>query len=297
MVYTVTPTLIIALVLYAILGTRYSGSTDMSQVEAIRSGILDCFNINPLLVLPPLFVIVMIALKLPALPGMLFGAILGSIFGVIFQGTPVGDIPAVWHYGFEFADPDSVLPELVELLTRGGMDSMMWTVLLMLCAMALGGVMECTGMLGVITETMMRHVKRRGSVVVTTLCTAIFINIIPGDLYLSIVMTGRMYKEVFEDMRLKRKNLSRILEDSATLTSNLVPWNACGAYMQGVFGIPQWGAGGYAPYAFLNLICPFVSAFYGFTGITMEKMTEEEYQQILIEREKERQEALAAVEA
>ena len=297
MVYTVTPTLIIALVLYAILGTRYSGSTDMSQVEAIRSGILDCFNINPLLVLPPLFVIVMIALKLPALPGMLFGAILGSIFGVIFQGTPVGDIPAVWHYGFEFADPDSVLPELVELLTRGGMDSMMWTIHLMLCALALGGIMDCTGMLGVITETMMRHVKRRGSVVVTTLCTAIFINIIPGDLYLSIVMTGRMYEEGFEDMRLKRKNLSRILEDSATLTSNLVPWNACGAYMQGVFGIPQWGAGGYAPYAFLNLICPFVSAFYGFTGITMEKMTEEECQQILIEREKERQEALAAVEA
>ena len=212
-------------------------------------------------------------------------------------GNPGGDIPAVWHYGFEFADPDSVLPELVELLTRGGMDSMMWTIHLMLCALALGGIMDCTGMLGVITETMMRHVKRRGSVVVTTLCTAIFINIIPGDLYLSIVMTGRMYKEVFEDMRLKRKNLSRILEDSATLTSNLVPWNACGAYMQGVFGIPQWGAGGYAPYAFLNLICPFVSAFYGFTGITMEKMTEEEYQQILIEREKERQEALAAVEA
>ncbi len=96
---------------------------------------------------------------------------------------------------------------------------MMWTIHLMLCALALGGIMDCTGMLGVITETMMRHVKRRGSVVVTTLCTAIFINIIPGDLYLSIVMTGRMYKEVFEDMRLKRKNLSRILEDSATLTS------------------------------------------------------------------------------
>ena len=110
-------------------------------------------------------------------------------------------------------------------------------------------------------------------------------------------MTGSMYKEVFEDMRLKRKNLSRCLEDSSTLTSNLVPWNACGAYMQGVFGISQWGAGGYAPYAFLNLICPLVSAFYGFTGITMEKMTEEEYQQILVEREKEKQEALAALEA
>lgn len=297
MVYTVGPTMIISLILYAVLGLRYSGSTDLSQIEVLRNGILEHFNINPFLVLPPVLVIVMIALKLPALPGMLVGAILGSIFGIIFQGISMGDVPAVWHYGFEFADPDSVLPELVELLTRGGMDSMMWTIHLMLCAMALGGVMECTGMLSSITEGLMKHVKRRGPVVVVTLCTAIFINIIPGDLYLSIAMTGKMYKEVFEDMRLKRKNLSRILEDSSTLTSNLVPWNACGAYMQGVFGIPQWGAGGYAPYAFLNLICPLVSAFYGFTGITMEKMTEEEYQQILVEREKERQEALAALEA
>lgn len=297
MVYTVTPTMIIALVLYGFIGMKYSGSTDLSQVEALRTGILECFNISPFLVLPPLLVIVMIALKLPALPGMLFGAIIGSVFGIIFQGTFVGDIPVVWHYGFEFADPDSVLPELVELLTRGGMDSMMWTILLMLCALALGGVMDCTGMLSSITEGLMRHVKGRGPVVLMTLLTAIFINIIPGDLYLSIVMTGRMYKEVFEDMRLKRKNLSRILEDSSTLTSNLVPWNACGAYMQGVFGIPQWGPGGYAPYAFLNLLCPVVSAFYGFTGITMEKMTEEEYQQILIEREKEKQEALASLEA
>ena len=239
----------------------------------------------------------MIAFKTPALPGMLFGAILGSVFGVIFQGTFVGDIPAVWHYGFEFADPDSVMPELVDLLTRGGMDSMMWTILLMLCALALGGVMDSTGMLRTLTEAMMKHVKSRGVLVLMTLCTAILFNIIPGDLYISIVMTGRMYKEVFEDMRLKRKNLSRCIEDSSTLTSNLVPWNACGAYMQSVFGIPQWGAGGYAPYAYLNLICPLVSAFYGFTGITMEKMTEEEYQQILIEREKEKQEELESLQA
>lgn len=297
MMYTVIPTSVIAMILYAIIGLRYSGSTDMSQVDALRNGILESFNINPVLVLPPFLVILMIAFKMPALPGMIFGAVLGSIFAVIFQDVNIGDTLGVWHYGFEFADPDSVMPELVELLTRGGMDSMMWTVLLMLCAMALGGVMECTGMLTSITEGLMHIVKGRGPVVLTTLLTAIFINIIPGDLYLSIAMTGKMYKEVFEDMRLKRKNLSRCLEDSSTLTSNLVPWNACGAYMQGVFGIPQWGAGGYAPYAFLNLICPLVSAFYGFTGITMEKMTEEEYQQILVEREKERQEALAALEA
>lgn len=297
MMYTVGPTTIIALILYAIIGTRYSGGSDMEKAELLRSGILEQFNISPILILPPIMIIAMIAFKTPALPGMIFGAILGSVFGIIFQHTPVGDIPTAWHYGFEFADPDSVMPELVNLLTRGGMDSMMWTIHLMLCALALGGIMNCTGMLYTITEALMRRVKRRGTLIMTTLITAIFINIIPGDLYLSIVMTGKMYKEVFEDMRLKRKNLSRCIEDSSTLTSNLVPWNACGAYMQGVFGIPQWGPGGYAPFAFLNIICPLVSAFYGFTGITIEKMTEEEYQQILEEREREKQLAIEAAEA
>ncbi len=297
MVYTVVPTTIIALVLYAIIGMKYSGNADMEMADALRAGILEQFNINPILVLPPVLVIVMIALKIPALPGMLFGAILGSFFAVIFQGVAVGDIPVVWHYGFEFADPESIMPEIVDLLTRGGMDSMLWTIHLIFCAMALGGVMNCTGMLSSITEALVRNVHGRGPIVLSTLLTAIFINIVPGDLYLSIVMTGNMYKEVFEDMRLKRKNLSRCIEDSSTLTSNLVPWNACGAYMQSVFGITQWGPGGYAPYAFLNLICPLVSAFYGFTGLTMEKMSEEEYQQILKQREEEREAAKAAMEA
>ncbi len=297
MVYTVGPTTLIALVLYGIIGTRYSGGSDLSQAEAIRAGLQEQFNINPILLIPPIFVIVIIALKMPALPGMLVGAILGSICAVLFQGSGVGDTFVAWHYGFELGDTEGVLPEIVDLVTRGGMDSMMWTIHLMLCAMALGGIMDCTGMLTVITESLLKHVSSRGPVVLTTLITAIFINIIPGDLYLSIVMTGNMYKEAFEDLRLKRKNLSRCIEDSSTLTSNLVPWNACGAYMQGVFGIPQWGAGGYAPYAFLNLICPIVSAFYGFTGITMEKMTEEEYQKVLEEREAAKAEAAAALEA
>lgn len=108
-----------------------------------------------------------------------------------------------------------------------------------------------------------------------------------GNQYLALILPGRMYKEAFEDSRLKAKNLSRCLEDSGTVTSNLVPWSPCGAYMHSVFGIGQWGAGGYGPYAILCWLCPLVSIFYGFTGITMEKMTEEEYQEILIKREEE----------
>ena len=106
-----------------------------------------------------------------------------------------------------------------------------------------------------------------------------------------------MYKEAFEDMRLKPKNLSRCLEDAGTVTSNLVPWNTCGATMSTFLGVQQWGMGGYAPYAILCWLNPLVSIFYGFTGISMEKMTEEEYQRVLESREEEKQAALKALEA
>ncbi|NLD19635.1 MAG: hypothetical protein GX663_05225, partial [Clostridiales bacterium] len=108
---------------------------------------------------------------------------------------------------------------------------------------------------------------------------------------------GRMYKEAFEDRRLKAKNLSRCLEDSGTLTSNFIPWNTCGATMRGFLQTPQWGAGGYAPFAILNWFNPLVSIFYGFTGITMEEMTEEEYQAVLEQRAADKAAAAKALEA
>ncbi|MBQ3184723.1 MAG: hypothetical protein IJB54_01925, partial [Firmicutes bacterium] len=108
---------------------------------------------------------------------------------------------------------------------------------------------------------------------------------------------GRMYKEAFEDRKLAPKNLSRCLEDSATLTSNFVPWNTCGATMSSFLQCPQWGAGGYAPYAILNWLNPLVSIFYGFTGITMTEMTDEEYAAILEAREADKAAAEKAMEA
>lgn len=297
MIYTVTPTLIIALVVYGILGSRYSGSADMAEVAALQNSITELFNVNIFLLLPPLLVIVMVALKLPAIPGMIAGIILGGIFAMVFQGIGLGDIPVVLHYGFEFADADAINPSIVELFTRGGMDSMMWTINLILCAMTFGGVVESTGILGTIATSILKYVKGTGLLVTLTIFTAIFVNIVTGDQYLAIILPGSMYKEAFEDARLKPKNLSRCLEDSGTITSNLVPWNTCGAYMQSVFGIGQWGVGGYAPYAILCWLCPLISIFYGFTGIFMEKMTEEEYQLVLKRREEEKLAAAAAMEA
>ena len=130
-----------------------------------------------------------------------------------------------------------------------------------------------------------------------TIFTAIVVNCLCCDQYLAIILPGRMYKEAFEDRRLKPQNLSRCLEDSATLTSNFVPWNTCGATMSSFLQCPQWGAGGYAPFAILNWLNPLVSIFYGFTGISMKEMTEEEYQAVLEARAADKAAAEKAMEA
>jgi NhaC family Na+:H+ antiporter len=184
--------------------------------------------------------------------------------------------------------------DIDDLLSRGGMDSMMWTVNLIICAMMFGGIMDSSGMLATLAEAMLKLARNVGALVTVTVFSCIVMNIIASDQYLSIILTGRMYREAFEDMRLKNKNLSRCLEDSGTLTSPLVPWNTCGATMSNFLDVPTVR---YAPFAFLNLINPIISIIYGFTGISMEKMTEEEYQAVLENRKIDKEAALRAAEA
>ncbi len=296
MTKTVTPSLIIALILYGILGMGHSGmDVDIASIQTIQQGMLDEFSINPAMLIPPLVVILIVALKLPAIPGLIGGVLLGCLCGSIFQGVPMRDWFGILHYGYEST---SEVPELVELLSRGGMDSMMWTINLIICAMCFGGVMDASGMLSSIAKALLRFVKGTGSLVTVTVFSCIFMNIIAADQYLAIILPGRMYKEAYEDMHLRHKNLSRVLEDSGTMTSNLVPWNTCGATMTTFLGVPPFGAGGgYGIYAFLNWINPLVSIFYGFTGITMEKMTDEEYAKVIADREAQREAGLKALEA
>ncbi len=155
------------------------------------------------------------------------------------------------------------------LLSRGGMESMMGTVSLILVALSPGGVMEASGMLNAIALKILTYARSTGSTVLATFFTCIFCNLATGDQYLSIVIPGRIYKDIYREKGLHPKNLSRCLEDFGTLTSPLVPWNTCGAFMTSALGIHPFA---YLPYAFLNLINPLVSIFYGYTGFTMEKL-------------------------
>ncbi len=281
MVYTVTPSYIIALILFAILGMRISNASnvDMNSVDILMQGLKENFYISPLLLIPPCLIIAMVVFKVPALPGLFGGAILGVICAAAFQGGSFGEVATVVAYsgyvsetGIEFVDT---------LLTRGGMTSMYGTVGIILCAMCFGGVLDSTNMLGSICDVMLKVAKNTGLLVTMVIISCIAVNAAASDQYLAIVLPGRMFKTAFEDRKLKPKNLSRCLEDAGTITSCLIPWNTCGAAMSSSLGVPTVE---YIPYCFLNLINPLVSIFYGFTGITMEKMTEEEYQEILEQR-------------
>ena len=302
MIWTTGPSLVIALVVYLVLGFTNSsgGAADLSTIDEILAFITDNYNVSLLCLIAPLFVIVAVALKLPALPALIGGVVLGLPFFPM-QGNSLKSVPFILNYGVGVEIPEDasdVIAELGSLLTSDGMQGMMWTISLILCAMVFGGIVDCTGIMGSIAGALLKLARgTRGGLVTVTIISCIIVNALCSDQYLAIILPGRMYKEAFEDLRLAPKNLSRCLEDSGTITSNFIPWNTCGATMSKFLQCPQWGKGGYGPFAILNWLNPLVSIFYGFTGISMVKMTDEEYARILEEREAEKEAALKSMEA
>lgn len=271
MVYTTAPGYIIALILYALLGMRYAGGEmEARQIDAMLETMQSNFFIHPLLLLPPLLVIVMVVKKIKPLPALLGGTVLGGIFAMATQGSSLADAIAAAHSGYV---SNTGVASVDDLLSRGGLMSMMETVALIICALAFGGIMERTGMLEAIARSLLKLVKGTGSLVTMTVLSCIGMNAVASDQYIAIVIPGRMYKNAFDKQRLHPKNLSRALEDSGTLTSPLIPWNSCGAFMWATLGVYPLA---YLPYAFMNLLNPVVSIFYGFTGITMDKVEDRE---------------------
>lgn len=270
MIYTTGPSYVLAAILFIVVGMGYSSDAlDLTLIDQINEGLSMDFNLSIWLLLVPVITIGIVVMKVPAIPGLFGGAIIGGIAAMMFQGSSLGDVVNAMHYGYESA---TGIEFVDTLLTRGGLDSMMWTVSLILCAMTFGGVMEKTGMLESLAGVILGFAKTTGTLVLSTIITALGMNVLAGDQYLSIVIPGRMFKKAFDDRGLAPRNLSRVLEDSGTLTSPLIPWNTCGAFMMATLGLAPWT---YVPYCFLNLINPLVSIFYGFTGITIMKLEDD----------------------
>ena len=269
MVYTAAPAFVIALILFGILGLRFAGGEfNALQIEEMLSGMQAHFTIHPLLLLPPALVIVMVVKKIPPLPALLAGTAIGGICAMLAQSSSLADVINAANNGYVAATGTAAVDEL---LSGGGLQSMMNTVALIICALSFGGIMERTKMLEVIAKSLLRMVNSTGSLVTTTVLSCIGMNVVASDQYMAIVIPGRMFKNAYDERKLAPVNLSRALEASGTMTSPLIPWNTCGAFMSTTLGV---SALAYAPFAFLNLLVPLITIFYGFAGITMTKVSE-----------------------
>lgn len=275
MLYTTIPALIIALILYAIVGFKYAGSQiDTTQITQIQTALSGNYNtLSPLLLLVPVAVIAMVIFKVPAIPALIIGTILGGLVSVLFQDASIADVILaakggyVSNTGMAFVD---------ELLTRGGLDSMLGTVSLMLCALVTGGILDKSGILEALASSILKVAKGTFGLIFATIFTCIGTNLAVADQYLAIVIPGSMYRDAYKKQGLSAKNLSRALEDSATITSPLIPWNTCGAYMSATLGV---GSFVFLPFAFFNLLCPIISLILAATGIGIEKINDQELNQ------------------
>jgi NhaC family Na+:H+ antiporter len=273
MVWTTGPSFLLALILFALLGWGHRGEVDPAAMNALRAALDAQFSLGVHLLLPLALLLWMAWRKMPAFPTILIGALLGVLFAAIFQpelvmrlGGSEGAgslIAGAWKVLFAGYQLESSLPALDELLRRGGMASMLDTVWLIACALAFGSVMESLGMLARLVAAVLAVARTTASLILAVLATAFGVNLVAADQYLAIVLPGRIYRPEFERRGLAPENLSRALEDAGTLTSPLVPWNTCGAYMAATLGVPTLA---YLPFAFFNLLNPLIAALMAIAG-------------------------------
>ena len=270
MAYTTGVSYGLTLIIEIIIGLFYSGgSANIETVNQILTTLDSQFNINIVFLLPPVLVMVCAFKKMPAIPGITMGVLSAAILGFLFQGNGFGDFLAAGYGGYT----SSTGVEAVDsLLTKGGFSSMLYAISIVICAMMFGGIMEHTNQLKVIVNKILQKANSDASLITATVLTALGANIVLCDQYMAVVMAGRMYAQAYPDRGLHPKNLSRAVEDSATVTAPLVPWNSGGAYQSATLGVATIA---YLPFAFFNWLSPLVTLIYGWFGITIHPIDEE----------------------
>ncbi|MFV8783583.1 Na+/H+ antiporter NhaC [Microbulbifer sp. SA54] len=271
MLWTTIPAFTIALVIFAVIGlSGTSGQASATEIEQLLGALKDEFSISLVSLLPLVLLLFMAWRKIPAYPTLIVGALVGCLIAMIFEPNvtrqlaggdgPLSLVKGAWHSLFDGYKSTSSNGEVAELLSKGGMSSMLNTIWLIISAMAFGGVMERAGFLDCIVNRALAGVKTVGGLVTTTVLTCFGMNAASGDQFMAIIIPGRMFREAFADKGLHGLNLSRTLEDSGTITSVLIPWNTCGAYMSATLGIATFA---YAPFALFNILCPLLAITYG----------------------------------
>lgn len=256
---------VVTLGVFAVLGTRVStdSNTGPDMVLQMRAALDAQFTITPWLLLPPAIVLGLMAFKVPAIPGIVGGIVAGGILAPIFQGADFGELLVVGYSGF---GASTGVEAVDELLTAGGVTSMFYAVSLTLFAMMFGGIVEGTGQLRVLVTSMLHRVKSGPGLIAATMGTCVASDVTMPEQYISVVVPGRMYAEVYHDRGYHPKMLSNALESSGTVLSVLVPWNTCGIFMYTTLGVPVLE---YAPYAVFNYLTPVVTLLLAFVGVTI----------------------------
>jgi len=267
MMITTVPSIIIALILFLFIGLNHEFVDIEKNIVEVKSSIQESFVISPWLFLVPVLLFTVIILKMPPLPALMFGTVIGGLAALIFQPDLVNSIGGQDSFiknayvtfmkamfGNVTIATDSIV--LADLFQSSGMRGMLNTIWLIISAMVFGGALEASGMLKRITDAIISTIKSTFSLVASTAGTCIFFNLTTSDQYIAIVVPGKMYADLYKEKGLKPEVLSRTLEDAGTVTSVLIPWNTCGATQSAVLGVSVWT---YAPYAFFNIISPFMT--------------------------------------
>ncbi|MBU2928866.1 Na+/H+ antiporter NhaC [Winogradskyella psychrotolerans] len=271
---TTVPTIIITLLVFGIISFNIdtTGSADISNLLA---SIDNTFNISPWLFLVPVAVVALILLKTKPLLALASGIVLAIIFAFVFQapildGLAESKFTAIINSIFTETAIVTDNEKLNDLFAAGGMEGMLWTIYLIICAMIFGGIMDGIGALARITKALLAIATSIFGLFTSTVLSCIGLNIVASDQYLAIVIPGKMFKQAYEDKGLAPENLSRTLEDSGTVTSVLIPWNTCGAYQSGVLGV---GVGEYIGYAIFNYLSPFTTLIFAAFRIKIKMLT------------------------
>ena len=264
MMWSATPAWLLGLIIYFFIGLGYSGEKVESETMTIILRTLKShFNFNLLLLLPMVVVFYFAATKKPTIPGMLISSLLAGALAIIFQKASIPDVATAMNSGYA---ANTGVKAVDELISRGGMMSMMETQLVAFTAFSFGGIMQKTGLLSVILDRVMTFANKVWSIVLTTIAAAIVTAMVTGSSYLSMIIPGELLAPIYKQKKLAAKNLSRIIEESGAIIVPLIPWSMAGVYITGTIGVSTFT---YLPWAFMNYLAVIILALFGWTGFTM----------------------------
>ena len=283
MILTTVPTYVLTLIIFTVIGLNVDIKGNVN-IGALLQDIQNTFTVSAWLFLVPAIVIGLIIKKTEPLIALLAGTLLAAIFAIIFQPHIINQIAGVQTMTFESAYKgvmnaitiEVVIPTpnktLADLFTSGGMQKMLGTIWLIICAMVFGGIMDAIGALARISQSLLKLAHTTFGLFASTVGSCLAINITASDQYLSIVIPGKMFAKAYEKKGLAPENLSRTLEDAGTVTSVLIPWNTCGAYQSSTLGVSTLD---YLPYAIFNILSPFTTLLFAAFNIKIKQLIEQ----------------------